>query len=204
MGQFDSTADSLFNSTSPINAAPAPSLILPLHFGGTNNYTPAKTLVADPLCTADPSGARISGTSIAIENLILPTINGEPLKLGYFRGRILVLHFWWSQCSNCKSTFQTLSNTRARYSEERLAFIGAAKDHDKTRVERIARDYGLDWAQCANENRWMNALWESSPSTETSFTLPRCWIFDGQGKLRFNVHPRYAEGILDLLMKETK
>lgn len=143
----------------------------------------------------------------AIDDLVLPTIDSGSLKLSDFRGRIFVLHFWWSTCAACRSSFRTLRQIRAKYSENQLALVGAAIDTDKGTVERIAKANGLHWPQCANETNWINPLRESQHDYALpgkNFMLPRCWIFDDRSQLTFRVHPKHAEDLINGLLRKDK
>lgn len=52
------------------------------------------------------------------------SLTGSPIKLSSYRGKILVLNFWWSDCSPCRAEAPTLEVAYQRYHPHGVDFLG--------------------------------------------------------------------------------
>lgn len=67
------------------------------------------------------------GTQMAPE-LVLPTLDGAPLKLSDLRGKLVLVNFWATWCPPCLKEIPLLVEAHTRYAERGFALLGPAMD----------------------------------------------------------------------------
>lgn len=58
----------------------------------------------------------------------LPTLDGEPVRLSSFRGKVLMLNFWATWCGPCRKEMPHLQRLREKYPEDVFALIGVVDE----------------------------------------------------------------------------
>ena len=58
----------------------------------------------------------------------LPGIDGKTVRLGDFRGKVVILSFWASWCPSCRMEMPTLEKIHERYKDRDLAVIAVSID----------------------------------------------------------------------------
>lgn len=58
----------------------------------------------------------------------LPTLDGEPVRLSSFRGKVLLLNFWATWCGPCRKEMPHLQRLHEEFSEDRFALIGVVDE----------------------------------------------------------------------------
>jgi cytochrome c biogenesis protein CcmG/thiol:disulfide interchange protein DsbE len=60
----------------------------------------------------------------------LKDVNGKPVKLSDYKGKVVVLDFWATWCTGCKVEIPWFMEFQTKYKSEGLATIGAAMDDE--------------------------------------------------------------------------
>lgn len=76
----------------------------------------------------------------------LSDVNGKPLKLADFKGKVVVLDFWATWCPPCRAEIPGLVALQKKYADQGLSVIGVSVDEGGPRVvkpfmERFAINY---------------------------------------------------------------
>lgn len=69
----------------------------------------------------------------------------EPLDLGRFHGKVVLLDFWASWCEPCQHSFPWLNAMQAKYSDRGLVVIGVNVDRVRADADRFLRDVPADF-----------------------------------------------------------
>jgi peroxiredoxin len=69
----------------------------------------------------------------------LPAVRGGNVRLSEYRGSVVVLSFWSSQCGQCAAQLEALADQQRTYAGAGLVTIAVSVDSDL----RKARDYAL-------------------------------------------------------------
>lgn len=135
----------------------------------------------------DPNGGPPVGPEVGKKAppFTLPDLDGNEVSLLDFHGGVVLLDFWASACTPCRTTLPWLEKLRAQYAGQGLVLLGVCLDSD---VEG-ARAF-LEASGCQ-----MLALWGSLAAAEGVKALygvdriPRTFLIDRQGVVRYVDHP---------------
>src|SRR5262245_30643640 len=83
------------------------------------------------VCTAPAAEAKLEFS--------LPDLDGKPVGLNTFKGKVLVINFWASWCAPCKVEIPGLLDLYERYRRRGLEVVGIAVDEPVTVVRPYAR-----------------------------------------------------------------
>jgi peroxiredoxin len=74
----------------------------------------------------------------------LPGIDGKTVRLGDFRGKVVILSFWASWCPACRMEMPTLEKIHKRYKDRDLAVVSVSIDaQGKKPVVPLVKKLGL-------------------------------------------------------------
>jgi thiol-disulfide isomerase/thioredoxin len=73
------------------------------------------------------------------------TLAGAPLAFSAYRGKVVVLNFWGSWCSPCRSEGPTLAALSARYSRAGVSFIGVDVEDTPVNAEAFEQSFGITY-----------------------------------------------------------
>ncbi|NCF11006.1 MAG: redoxin family protein [Gammaproteobacteria bacterium] len=87
-----------------------------------------------------PPGPRVGETFPALD---LPALDGPPLNLGDYRGRVLVLNVWATWCAPCREEMPSLQRLSERFPSGRFAVVGLTVDEDTNLAREFLLKYGI-------------------------------------------------------------
>jgi len=73
----------------------------------------------------------------------LPSLAGEEMDLGSFRGRVVVLNFWATWCPPCVAEMPSLERLHRALGPEGLAVVTVSTDEDPDALREFVTRYGL-------------------------------------------------------------
>jgi|SRR5450432_1112868 cytochrome c biogenesis protein CcmG, thiol:disulfide interchange protein DsbE len=77
--------------------------------------------------------------------LDLKDLDGKPLKLDAYRGKVILLNFWATWCGPCRAEIPSLIELQKRY-KDRLQVIGLAVDEeDDSAVQKFAASESINY-----------------------------------------------------------
>jgi peroxiredoxin len=82
----------------------------------------------------------------AAPDFALRAAAGGNVRLSEHRGEVVVLSFWSSRCTPCRSQLTALSRSLATYRSAGLAIYGVGVDDDAAQAESFAQRAGVDFA----------------------------------------------------------
>lgn len=84
-------------------------------------------------------------------DLILPDITGEKVKLSDFKGKYILVDFWASWCSPCRSQNPVLKRLYEKYKISNFEILSVSIDDKKDRWTKAVKDDKLTWINVLSE-----------------------------------------------------
>ena len=116
----------------------------------------------------------------------LPDLEGVPVRLADFRGRLVLLDFWGTWCPTCTKTLAILEDFRRRHEDDGLVLVGVTSDKDATTPADYLRANGfLDFVCLWGSLKDARAVQELYSVTG----VPHVFLIDRLGVIRFTGKP---------------
>lgn len=83
----------------------------------------------------------------------LTDINGKPLNLADFKGKVILLDFWATWCAPCKVEIPHFIEMQKKYGPQGLQIVGLSMDDDAKPVREFVQKIGINYpVAVANED----------------------------------------------------
>lgn len=122
----------------------------------------------------------------------LETLDGKPLRLGDYKGKVILLNFWATWCGPCRAEVPDLVGLQEKY-KDRLQILGlVVDDDDQDAIRKFIAEFGINYpaAMATDEIRLQ---YGGIPALPTSF------IIDDQGRV-----VQKHEGLRDPVLYEVE
>jgi thiol-disulfide isomerase/thioredoxin len=134
---------------------------------------------------------------------VLKDINGSPVRLRAYRGKVVLINFWATWCPPCRAEMPDLVRLQREHAKHGLQIIGITyPPENEPRVRRFARSVKVNYPIILG-TRQIKARFSSEE------TLPLTVVIDRDGKVNdiisgILLHQEFEEKIKPLLMKTRK
>ncbi|HEX2252512.1 MAG TPA: TlpA disulfide reductase family protein [Thermoanaerobaculia bacterium] len=91
-------------------------------------------------------------------DLTVHTIEGEAVRFGDLRGKVVLLDFWATWCGPCRDAAPHLARLDRRMEGEPFEMIGISVDTDRQALERYLQTEEVTWTQVWDSDRGL-ARW---------------------------------------------
>jgi peroxiredoxin len=89
--------------------------------------------------------AKSPATGAAAPDFSLQQIDGKPLQLSDYRGKVVLLDFWATWCAPCKQEIPRFIEWQRKYGGQGLQVIGISMDDTADPVRKYARTIGINY-----------------------------------------------------------
>jgi thiol-disulfide isomerase/thioredoxin len=107
-------------------------------------------------------------------------LDGKPIRLSEFRGKVVLLSFWATSCGPCLKLVPYERELLERFEGHSFAIVGVNSDDDPQLAQRTAREHGITW-RCFRNNsghgRAITADWQIT-------ALPMFYLIDKKGIIK--------------------
>jgi len=124
--------------------------------------------------------------------------SGEPVSLSQLRGCVVLLEFWASWCSACRSSIPYVEGLATRYRAQGLVTVRVSLDREAKRAVGFLSALGVKEGM---------ALWGPLDQVMDVVRLyhvvaiPRVFLLDREGVVRFSGHPsQLLSGLIEPLL----
>jgi cytochrome c biogenesis protein CcmG/thiol:disulfide interchange protein DsbE len=102
------------------------------------------------------------------------------VSLKQLRGKVVLVDFWGTFCTPCKSSFPKLQALNAKYAASGLQIVGISEDEaeDKAKIPSFATTYGAKFPIGWDEDRSISQRYQPE-------TMPSSFLIDRRGVVRF-------------------
>jgi peroxiredoxin len=117
----------------------------------------------------------------------LKSMSGENVRLSEHLGEVVVLNFWASWCSVCRTEMPRLDRMHATYRSAGLVLYGVNVDDDGERAVQFARTVGVSYPILLDPRKSVAPLYQLE-------ALPMTVLIDRSGVIRY-VHEDFSPAI---------
>ena len=151
------------------------------------------TLAAAAGLAAEPPYALVGR---AAPDFALHAAAGDNVRLSEHRGEVVVLSFWSSRCTSCRTQLVALNRSFATYRSAGLSIYGVGVDDDPVQSRDFARSARVDFALLLDPAK------EVSRSYQVD-NLPMTVLIDRNGTIRY-VQRDYSDASATLYLQELR
>jgi peroxiredoxin len=72
-------------------------------------------------------------------------VDGPPVELAAFRGKVVLLDFWATWCAPCQTEMPQFAAWQRQYGAQGLQVVGVSMDDDAEAAQRLVRKLGLNY-----------------------------------------------------------
>jgi len=83
----------------------------------------------------------------------LDDMNGKPVHLADYAGKVIVLNFWATWCGPCKPEIHALVALQAKYGTADLQVLGVSVDDEPADMKPFAREFGINYPLLQGKGR---------------------------------------------------
>ncbi len=89
---------------------------------------------------ADQGGNQSETIDLAAPDVVLPSLDGDWLKLSKYKGQVVLVNFWATWCAYCREETATLIQLQQDYGPKGFTVLGIAVDDEERERENLRRD----------------------------------------------------------------
>lgn len=99
------------------------------------------------------TAAKAEGAKRRIESVGKPLVlsgtssTGQRVDVQAFRGKVVLVHYWGTNYTNCLTGLSVLKDMQAKYGQDNLVLIGVNVDSDRARFDAFMKENPLPWPQ---------------------------------------------------------
>ncbi|WP_367646250.1 TlpA family protein disulfide reductase [Azonexus fungiphilus] len=106
--------------------------------------------------------------------------DGQPVDLGKFRGKPLIVNFWARWCPPCRKEIPELVKLQGEFGGRGLVVLGIAVEDDPAAVKEFANAYDVNYPVVVDKKK---ALWLMQTLGNASTGLPFTLLIDRSGAI---------------------
>jgi peroxiredoxin len=174
---------SKFRNPIPFNILTIALVMAPFFLAACNSSPEAPVSNA-----ATVKAARLSANEKAMNEAFdvpLAKLDGTSLKLSDYKGKVLVLDFWATNCPPCVRWVPQLAKFYDRYRDRGLEIVGLTSDEksDQKVVEDFIKKWGLNYT-VAYGNTWVSRAFLKGFEDETGAPpIPQLFVISRDGRV---------------------
>jgi peroxiredoxin len=106
-------------------------------------------------------------------------LDGQPLELASYRGKIVLVDFWATWCGPCVGELPNVLAAYQKYHDQGFEIVGISLDKDRAALTSFIKDRGMTWRQYFDGQGWQNKLAEAYGIQ----SIPATFLLDRDGKI---------------------
>jgi len=119
----------------------------------------------------------------------LRTLEGQNLRLGEQRGRVVLVNFWATWCGPCRQEMPHLNKLYDKYKSSGFVLLGVNVDEDTRQAASVASKLGVKFPVLPDNDKRVSKQYDLS-------AMPSTVLIDRDGRVRY-LHRGYQSGYED-------
>ena len=133
------------------------------------------TLVAAAVFASEPPYALLGRSA---PDFALHAAAGDNVRLSEHRGEVVVLNFWSSRCTSCRTQLAALNRSFGTYRSAGLSVYGVGVDDDPVQARDFARTAGVEFTLLLDPAKAVSRSYQVD-------NLPMTVLIDRNGTVRY-------------------
>ena len=104
-------------------------------------------------------------------------LDGNPLRLSDYRGKVVLLSFWFTGCGPCLASIPEEQELVERFRDEPFALLGVCRDRDVAKSKQTAEEHGITWP-C-----WFDGNPGAITDAYNVTGFPTFYLLDAEGRI---------------------
>lgn len=113
-------------------------------------------------------------------DLSFTDVNGKPVSLKDYAGKVVLIDFWATWCGPCRAALPEVKETYAKYRAKGFEIIAISFDKEKSDLTKFIAEEKMTWPQYFDGLGWENKLGQKFEIS----SIPTVWLVDKKGVLR--------------------
>jgi peroxiredoxin len=126
-------------------------------------------------------------------------IDGREVDLAAFRGKVVLLNFWATDCPPCVAELPELKDAYLKFKAEGFEVIGISLDRDKTAVQKLIKKLGIPWPIICEGEAFMGKVAKDFGIG----WIPQNWLLDRQGRVQGFAEESTIEKAIRTMLSES-
>ncbi len=118
-------------------------------------------------------------------NVEIEKLDGAKFKLADYRGKILVVDFWATNCAPCVRLVPKLANLSKQYRDKGVEVVGLTSDEksEQSNVVKFLKGAGADYT-VGYDNQWLSSAFLKGTEDETGAPpIPQVFVLSREGRV---------------------
>lgn len=112
-----------------------------------------------------------------MSNIELPTYQHGSASLADYRGKVVLVDFWASWCSPCRTSFPWMNQMQAKYQSQGFEVVAINLDQEKSQADKFLTQIPPKFTVLFDENAQL-------PEAFEVIGMPTSFLLDRSGKIR--------------------
>jgi peroxiredoxin len=126
----------------------------------------------------------------------LRSLEGQNLRLGEQRGRVVLVNFWATWCGPCRQEMPHLNKLYEKYKSSGFVLLGVNVDDDTRQAAGVAGKLGVTFPVLPDADKRVSRQYDLS-------AMPSTVLIDRDGRVRY-LHRGYQNGYEDTYEKQIR
>jgi peroxiredoxin len=106
-------------------------------------------------------------------------LDGKPLSLSRYKGKIVLVDFWATWCGPCVNELPTVIEAYKKYHDKGFEIVGISLDRKEDALKKFIQEKEMTWRQYFDGKGWQSKLAEKYGIN----SIPATYLLDREGKI---------------------
>jgi peroxiredoxin len=113
------------------------------------------------------------------EEIALPSVNGDTVRLSSLKGKVVLIDFWASWCGPCRASNKSFTKLYPKYKDKGFEILAISLDESSEAWKKAITKDKVSWPQVIDHGGW-----EANTARKWNiYALPTSYLVDREGRL---------------------